>query len=338
MILAPAAVRGLVTEATWLAAHLALYPVGARPPRRGEPRDRYTLSGLQPLQRGLLIGDITAAGTPILLVHGLVDNRSIFTRLHRSLRRRGFGRVETVNLPLYATDVPAAAEQLAAAIEDACQRTGCAHVHVVAHSLGGLVARYYVQRMGGDERVHTLVTLGTPHNGTRLARLLPRAVPYRLIAELRPGSPLLTELAGPAPGCQTKFVAISGNLDSLVRPAESALLHHPDLTVRNVTMVGLGHHTLPFSGGVAHEIATALARIERAETGAEELDLAADVVVDADTAAAADTEVSDVFTDAARRGATDGPRARPIPEPAPPADDEPREPARLQRSRSASSS
>jgi pimeloyl-ACP methyl ester carboxylesterase len=338
LVLAPAAVRGFVTEAAWVATHLALYPVGARPARRGEPADRYSLSGLQPLQRGLLIGDIAAAGTPILLVHGLVDNRSIFTRLHRSLRRRGFGRVETVNLPLYTADVPTAAERLAAAIEDACERTGSPQVHVVAHSLGGLVARYHVQRLGGDERVHTLVTLGTPHNGTRLARLLPRAVPYRLIAELRPGSPLLAELAAPAPGCRTKFVAVSGSLDSLVRPAESALLHHPDLTVRNVTMIGLGHHALPFNSGVAYEIATALARIERAETGAEDIEIAVDIVVDAETAEAAEAADIEAADGAVRHGPADGPRAGPIPGPARPSDDEPPESPELRKSRLASSS
>jgi triacylglycerol esterase/lipase EstA (alpha/beta hydrolase family) len=46
--------------------------------------------------------------------------------------------------------------------------------------MGGLVARYYVQRLGGDERVHTLVTLGTPHAGTRWARALPHPVVRQL--------------------------------------------------------------------------------------------------------------------------------------------------------------
>ena len=61
--------------------------------------------------------------------------------------------------------------------------------------MGGLVARYYVQRMGGDQRVHTLVTLGTPHSGTYAARL----VPHPVARQLRPGSELIAELAEPAP-------------------------------------------------------------------------------------------------------------------------------------------
>ncbi|WP_238431064.1 lipase family alpha/beta hydrolase [Frankia nepalensis] len=257
---APAAVRGLVTEAASMATHAAFYPAGVRPARSAAP-DPYSLAGLAPLQRGLLVGNLTAAGMPILLVHGLVDNRSIFARLQRTLRRRGFRHVETLNLPLYATDVPHAALMLAAAVTDVCARTGYHQAHIVAHSLGGLVARYYVQCLGGDERVHTLVTLGTPHGGTRLAHLVPRVVPYRLVASLRPGSPLLTELAAPVPGCRTRFLAVGGGLDSLVRP-ESAALRHPDLAARNVTVPGLGHHAVAFNGDVAHGIATVLARLD----------------------------------------------------------------------------
>jgi pimeloyl-ACP methyl ester carboxylesterase len=259
---APAAVRGIVTEAASIATHAAFYPAGVRS-GRAPVTDRYSLARLAPLQRGLLIGHPDAAGMPILLVHGLVDNRSIFARLQRTLRRRGFSQVETLNLPLYATDVPHAGLMLAAAVTQLCARTGYQQVHVVAHSLGGLVARYYVQRLDGDERVHTLVTLGTPHGGTRLAHLVPRVVPYRLVASLRPGSPLLTELARPAAGCRTRFVAVGGGLDSVVRP-ESAALCHPDLRVLNVTIPGLGHHALPFNGDVAHGIAAVLADLDAA--------------------------------------------------------------------------
>jgi len=257
---APAAVRGLVTEAASIATHAAFYPAGVRAGRACVD-DRYSLAGLGPLQRGLLVGHPAAAGMPILLVHGLVDNRSIFARMQRTLRRRGFGHVETINLPLYATGVPAAAALLRATVDGVLARTSYQQVHIVAHSLGGLIARYYVQRLGGDERVHTLVTLGTPHTGTRLAHLLPRAVPYRLVASLRPGSPVLAELAEPAPGCRTRFLSIGGALDSVVRP-ESAVLTHPDLAAVNVTIPGLGHHALPFNGQVARGIAAVLAGLD----------------------------------------------------------------------------
>ena len=69
-------------------------PFARRPATEG---DRLGVASLPPVQRGLVIGDVEAAGTPILLVHGMVDNRSIFTLLRRGLRRRGFGRVIALN-------------------------------------------------------------------------------------------------------------------------------------------------------------------------------------------------------------------------------------------------
>ena len=121
------------------------------------------------MQRGLVISDVEAAGTPILLVHGMVDNRSIFTVLRLGLRRRGFGRVTTMNYSPLTSDIRVAAAQLAEEVEALVAETGYERIHVIGHSMGGLIARYYVTRLGGDERVHTLVTLGTPHHGTYIA-------------------------------------------------------------------------------------------------------------------------------------------------------------------------
>ena len=258
----PSGLLGAGTEAVWSVAHLALYPMGVLEERaRAASREsagRFTLDDLPPVQRGLLLGDVVAAGTPILLVHGLVDNRSVFTVLRRALRRRGFGQVLTLNYSPFTSDVRTAASQLAALVEKVCETTGHERVHVVGHSLGGVVARYYVQVMGGDVRVHTVCTLGSPHSGTWAAHLLPS----RLVRQLRPGSDLLGELAAPAPGCRTRFVAFWSDLDQLIVPTSSARVDHPDLAARNVLLRGVGHMSLPIDGRVVHEIATLLAHLD----------------------------------------------------------------------------
>ena len=131
-------------------------------------------------------------------------------------------------------------------------------VAVVGHSMGGLVARYYVQRMGGDARVHTLVTLGTPHEGSQLAHLLP----LPLVRQLQPDSELIRELHEPAPGCRTRFLAIWSDLDQLVVPKRHATVVHDDLAARNVFVRGVGHMSLPVDGRVVHEICTTLAHLD----------------------------------------------------------------------------
>ena len=264
-VCSPIGLRGAGTELAWVTAHLAMYPLGIARERvtgnHREEQERFTLADLPAMQRGLLLGDIVAAGTPILLVHGLVDNRSIFTLLRRTLRRRGFGRVLTVNYSPFTLDIRSAAARLQALVEQICEETGYERVHVVGHSLGGVIARYYVQRLGGDARVHTLCTLGSPHAGTAAARLMPSPV----VRQLRRDSDLMAELAEPAPGCRTRFVAFWSDLDQMIVPKRSARIDHPDLKVRNVLLHGVGHMSLPIDRGVVHEIATLLAHLD--ETG-----------------------------------------------------------------------
>jgi pimeloyl-ACP methyl ester carboxylesterase len=261
-ICTPTGLRGTATELAWITAHAGLYPFHLSAERRREAArdelDRFTLSDLPPVQRGLVMGDVVAAGTPIVLVHGLVDNRSVFTLLRRALRRRGFGRVITLNYSPLTQDVRTVAQRLGELIERTCEETGYDRVHVVGHSLGGLVARYYVQCLGGDARVHTLCTLGTPHAGTVAAHLMPQ----KLVKQLRPGSDLLAELEQPAPGLQTRFVAYWSDLDQLIVPKQAARIDHPDLPARNVLLNGVGHMSLPIHGRVVREIAALLAHLD----------------------------------------------------------------------------
>lgn len=260
----PATVRGVAVEAGWMAVHLVLYPWGALTDetRPDSAYDCYRTDDLPPTRRGLLIADVRAAGTPILLVHGMVDNRSVFAVLSRALRKRGFGAVYGLNysvLTAVTGDVRTAARELGHEVERICEATGAEQVHVVGHSLGGLIARYYVQRLGGDERIHTLVTLGTPHHGTQLARLLPTPV----VRQLRPGSDVLAELAEPSPGCRTRFVAVWSDLDQLIVPPQNARLDHPDLLVTNHRLRDVGHLTLSADSRTVHMVASTLATLDQ---------------------------------------------------------------------------
>src|SRR5450759_302750 len=196
-LLTPSGMAGAAVELAWAGTHLALYPFGLFGGPDGHEGQGYSVEGLPPMQRGLVIGDVEAAGTPILLVHG------------------------------------------------------------IGHSLGGLIARYYVTRLGGHERVHTLVTLGTPHGGTFNAYALPSS----LCRQLRPGSALMRELSAAVPDCGTRFVAYWSDLDQMVFPQRNAMLNHPDLTVHNIEIHATGHMSLPINGDVVHGISTTLAQL-----------------------------------------------------------------------------
>jgi pimeloyl-ACP methyl ester carboxylesterase len=263
-----------------LAGHMLLYPTGILPervlgppaaargdspddppddPPNGTP-DAPDASDAPDAPRGKAQDPTALRGEshthpPVLLLHGFVDNRSAFALLRRSLLRNGWTRVQALNYSPLTTDIRSAAEALGPHIEQICEQSGVPRVDIVAHSLGGLVARYYVQRLGGDARVRTLVTLGTPHTGTRA---VPALSPHPLARQMRPGSEVLTELAAPAKGCRTRFVAFWSDLDQLMVPVEAARLEHPDLRTRNVKVTGIGHLSLPVHGAVAAEIRQAL--------------------------------------------------------------------------------
>ncbi len=236
-LLTPTGLAGAALEATWMGLHLGLYPLGLLGPRATDRRRGYRLEHLPPSQRGLAIHNVEAAETPILLVHGMVDNRSIFTVLRRGLVRRGFGQIETINYSILTDDIRSAAARLGAEVERIVEETGYERIHVIGHSMGGLIARYYVTRLGGDAHVHTLVTLGTPHRGSYLAYSWNNG----LTRQLRPGSALMEELAGPVTDCQTRFIVYWSDLDQVVVPQRNAALHHEDLNVHNIALHGVGH-------------------------------------------------------------------------------------------------
>lgn len=254
----PTGLVGAAVEAAWLTTHLALYPWGLVGRHGRSSQLEYRVEHLPPTQRGLVISDVEAAGTPILLVHGMADNRSIFTLLRRGLRRRGFGRVVSMNYSPFTADLRVAAAQLAQEVEALVAETGYERLHVVGHSMGGLIARYYVTRLGGDARVHTLVTLGTPHQGTYTAY----GWHNQLTRQLRPSSALMRELDEPVPQCRTRFVVYWSDLDQMVFPQRNAALQHPDLSVRNIDLHGVGHMSLPIIGSVVHGISSTLAHLD----------------------------------------------------------------------------
>ena len=257
----PHVVSGLAVEAVWATTHVVMYPAGllSAPTHAASAYRRLTLHGLSPEQRGLIHYDVDAAATPILLVHGFIENHAIFTVMERALRRRGFDMLTAYDYGLLTRSIPRAAVRLGEAIEKLATHSGYERIHVIGHSLGGLITRYYVQRLGGDSRVHTLVTLGTPHQGTHLARAAPL---LPLVRQLTPSSPIIQELAEPAPGCRTRFIAFHSDIDPVIVPSGNARLEHPDLNVRNIGVRGVGHLSLPRNGRIAFTIAEALRQLD----------------------------------------------------------------------------
>ncbi len=189
------------------------------------------------------------ADAPVLLVHGVLCNGGIWLGVRGALRRRGLGPVYTISYGPPLASIETFADQLAARVEAIVAATGAPTVSLVAHSMGGLVARAYMRRHG-SARVSRLVTLGTPHAGSVLAWLLPGTC----LKQLRRGNPWLDALnAAPLP--PVPIVSIWSWHDSMVAPQDSARLPGAE----NVAVVGVGHNAMPRDARVMDLVTAALA-------------------------------------------------------------------------------
>jgi pimeloyl-ACP methyl ester carboxylesterase len=214
---------------------------------------------------GLLIRDPPQAPAkqPVVLVHGVLVNDGVWFVLRRFLMRRGVAPVYTINYGPPFADIERFAEQLAARIEAICAVTGAGRVVIVAHSMGGLVARAYLRRFGPG-RVAWLVTIGTPHHGSILAY----SFPGRGLTQMHPGNSWLTGLnrdeSKPAP---VPITSIWSRHDSMVMPQASSVL----ACAENVAVIGIAHNALVWDRNVmelvAREVRRSDARCTSARSG-----------------------------------------------------------------------
>lgn len=198
--------------------------------------------------------------TPVLLVHGYAHNRSGWFLLDRRLRQSGFTSIHTLNYMPYLSGVPELADRLAERVEAICELTGSDKVHLVGHSMGGIVARWYVQELGGDTRVDTAITIGSPHSGTYAATIGVGAG----ARDLRPGSRVMRRLERSAKPSAVRWIAYYSNLDMLIQPASSAMLDHPQLEATNILVKDHGHVSLMLSPQVGRSITFQLRAAEGA--------------------------------------------------------------------------
>jgi pimeloyl-ACP methyl ester carboxylesterase len=178
---------------------------------------------------------------PVLLVHGFVCNGAVWWAMRRYLAARGVVDVHTITLEPVINDIDSYAAQLAARVEAILSSSGAGQLILVAHSMGGLVARAYVEHLDGADKVAGLVTLGTPHHGTALGSLLRG----RNLLQMRRGSSWLRDLnAASEASPSVPVTTILTWHDNVVVPQPTARLEG----ARNIEVSGMGHLTMLFRG------------------------------------------------------------------------------------------
>jgi triacylglycerol esterase/lipase EstA (alpha/beta hydrolase family) len=143
-------------------------------------------------------------------------------------------------------DIPTSAAQLGAFVDRVLDATGATQVDVVGHSQGGMMPRWYIKYLGGNQTVHTLVGLAPSNHGTTFNGLasLARSFPGGSAAfaglcqaceQQFVGSSFLEELnAGGDTVPGPSYTVIETKYDTVVTPYTSAFLSGPNVT--NITL------------------------------------------------------------------------------------------------------
>ncbi|MEW5945654.1 MAG: hypothetical protein AB1742_05595 [bacterium] len=178
---------------------------------------------------------------PVVLVHGYSGSvagglsvEAYWSFIGARLELEGF-EVHKIALGAAALqDIRTSAAELRDFVSVVLARTGAAKADVVCHSEGGLVARYYVQNLGGSPFVDDLVTISTPHRGTIVASIGPGTA----ARQMEVGSAFLRELnaADITPG-GVEYTALLTLADEAVVPQQNAFLEG----AVNVTYTEFGH-------------------------------------------------------------------------------------------------
>ncbi|MEH2196384.1 MAG: triacylglycerol lipase [Nostoc sp.] len=154
----------------------------------------------------------------VLLVHGIDDTGLVFHKMAGYLRLQDWS---VYSLDLVPNNGDVGLDELAKQVADYITSTFVPeqHLDIVGFSMGGIVSRYYIQRLGGINRVQRFITISSPHYGTVVAYGSQRPG----CIQMRPDSIFLKDLNSDAAILeQVDFTSIWTPYDLMIVPANSS--------------------------------------------------------------------------------------------------------------------
>lgn len=165
----------------------------------------------------------TPEATPVILAHGLYHNASAWFAYRAALQAAGFGPIHCFAYPSFRDDFDTLATNLTAFINDVVAANPGRPPLLIGHSLGGLLIRAALSRVEDQSLIAGVITLGTPHQGSKLARIgigsLARQLDFR--------GPLVQRLEKQERQPVIPCVAVLSLLDNMVIPVEGLRIRTP---------------------------------------------------------------------------------------------------------------
>jgi triacylglycerol lipase len=186
--------------------------------------------------------------TAVLLIHGFMGGSSNWDYIHYRLNEAKCGPIYTINLMNPFDSIMNYAVQVQKKIEAIKKRTGCNEVILIGFSMGGLVGAYYAAYLASQNDKKEIITIGTPHHGTKLALI--GFCPC--VKEFQFESNFLQELNEKlSKDSSISFYNIFSIADQMVLPNRSAQL---ELGTPHYIFQDIGHISLLFSDRVADQL------------------------------------------------------------------------------------
>ena len=216
-----------------------------------------------------VVPEIRGVGIPVLLVHGYACNSGYWQPMARAFRSAGI-RFSAVDLEPVLGDIDGYRSSIGHAVEVLRAATGATQVVIVAHSMGGLAARAWLCQ-NGWQQIAALITLGTPHQGTALARMGIGKNAAQMCRIDTPagaaGNPWLVQLNATPHEPRERIVSVYSTYDNIVVPATSGAL----AGARNIAFACIGHVALAFHRPVIDCVIECIRKSAAAAAGADTL-------------------------------------------------------------------
>lgn len=180
---------------------------------------------------------MTSRPPPVILLPGAFGQELVYWNVWQYFLERDGFHVYPASFPKFTfSDLRLSAKFLQEKVDEVLAVEDAPRVALVGHSMGGLIARWYLKYLDGASRVSHLCCLGTPHQGTWTASTAPVLTGTRQIV---PGSPFLVELNDPrVPHGDVPILNVWSKWDGIVIPSENAFLDAPGVDNRAIAYVG----------------------------------------------------------------------------------------------------
>jgi len=175
----------------------------------------------------------------VLLITGVGIKKEFMVPIQKRLERDGFDTALYEPANLLSGDLENESKKLATVVDGILKQTGETQIDILAECTGGVIARRYIQGLGGDQKIGHMVTFVSPQHGLPIAPLVHAIVGWDALRDLSPGSKFMHSVNDVSLPQNVKFTSIYTCTDEYIQPYSTSVI--PGATNINLCQGFIGH-------------------------------------------------------------------------------------------------